>query len=190
MASDVQVVANWRRSPVRLLMWGVAVFLLVLPAVAMQFTAEVQWGAEDFTAMAVLLAVACGAVELGARASDKRAYRAGVVLAVLTGFLLIRANLAVGVIGSPGNPANLTFFALVAAAAGGAILARGRPAGMAIAMGAVGLGQIAAHVMAFAFEFGADEPQVAQALVLVLGLSFAAMWLGSAALFRTAARES
>ena len=183
MASDVQVVANWRRSPVRLLMWGVAVFLLVLPAVAMQFTAEVQWGAEDFTAMAVLLAVACGAVELGARASDKRAYRAGVVL-------LIRANLAVGVIGSPGNPANLTFFALVAAAAGGAILARGRPAGMAIAMGAVGLGQIAAHLMAFAFEFGADEPQVAQALVLVLGLSFAAMWLGSAALFRTAARES
>jgi len=36
-------------------MWGVIAGLLLLPAIAMRFTAEVNWGAEDFAFAAILL---------------------------------------------------------------------------------------------------------------------------------------
>ena len=189
MASDVQVVANWRRSPVRLLMWGVAVFLLALPAVAMQFTPQVQWGPLDFATMGALLAFACGAVEMGARMSGNRAYRAGVGLAVLTGFLLIWANLAVGVVGHDGNPANLMFAGVLAIAVGGALIARGEAYGMAVAMGAAALAQVGAHVVAYAGDLGSEEPNT-RGLVLFIGLGFAAMWAASAVSFRIAAPAS
>lgn len=47
--------ARYRRP----LMWGAIAALLVLPAVAMQFTHEVSWGAEDF-ALAALILVGAG----------------------------------------------------------------------------------------------------------------------------------
>lgn len=190
MASDVQVAPNWSRSPVRLLMWGLAGFLLALPAVAMLFTAEVRWGPADFAAMGALLAAACGMVELGARISGNRAYRTGVGLAVAAGFLLVWINLAVGVIGYPENPANLMFLGVLAAAGGGAALARGRPAGMARAMATAGMLHMAVHAVAYLGRLGAEEPYNAGAPLLFLGLGFAALWLASATMFRIAAKAA
>ena len=46
---------TWRRSPLRMLMWATPTALLIAPAVAMQFTREVQWTAFDFVFAAVLL---------------------------------------------------------------------------------------------------------------------------------------
>lgn len=188
MASDVQAVANWKRSPVRFLMWGFAAFLLALPAVAMQFTTEVQWDPMDFLVMGSLLALACGLVEVGAGLSDSRTYRLAVSLTVLTGFLLIWVNLAVGVIGHSGNPANLMFLGVLAVAGGGAVMARGRAPGMAVAMAGAGTMQVAIHAAAYFGGLGSEEPSSAGWRVFVLGLGFAAMWWVSAALFRTAAK--
>jgi len=188
MASDVQVASNWGRSPVRYLMWGVAGFLLLLPAAAMQFTAEVDWSPFDFAAMGAMLAVACGLVELGARASGNRAYRVGVALAVGTGFLLTWANLAVGVVGHEGNAANLMFFGIVAVALVGSVAAWGRPGGMMLTLGAAALMQAAAHVAAYAADLGAEEPGT-RVRVLVIGLGFATLWALSAACFRAAWRK-
>jgi len=189
MASNAQVPNNWGRSPVRYLMWGTAAFLLLLPAAAMQFTADVRWTGFDFAVMGAMLAVACGAVELGARLSGHLAYRAGVVLAVGAGFLLTWSNLAVGVVGNEGNPANLMFFGVVALAAVGSIIARGRAKGMSIAMAAAALAQLAAHVVAYAGNLGAEEPDT-RGLVLLIGLAFAGLWAASAASFRIAARKN
>lgn len=186
MASDVDVRTGWSRSPVRILMWSLAGFLLLLPAVAMQFVTELRWGPLDFGIVAVVLAAACGVVELGARASGNRAYRAGVGLAVLTAFLLIWPLLAVGVVGHEGNPANLMFVAVLAIAAIGAILARGRPAGLVSAMGAAALAQLAAHLVAYVADLGGEEPN--RGLVLLIGLGYTGLWLLSAACFRAAAR--
>lgn len=187
MASDVRVEGSWRRSPVRILMWSLAGFLLLLPAVAMQFTAEVQWGALDFGIVALMLGAACGIVELGARTSGNRAYRAGVGLAVVTGFLLTWANLAVGVVGHEGNPANLMFFGVLAIAVGGAIVARGRAGPLSLAMSVTAIAQVAAHLVAYFGNMGAEEPNT-RGLVLLIGLGFAAFWAASAACFRMAAR--
>lgn len=81
----------------RAMLWGAIVALLILPVVAMQFTREVNWGAEDFAAAAVLLGGTGLALEGAARLlidPGKRLIAAVVILGVL---LLVWAELAVGI---------------------------------------------------------------------------------------------
>ena len=85
-------------TPWRIGGWSLAAFLLVLPALAMIFTREVAWGAEDFAAAAVLLGGAGLALESTARFVTVRAVRVVVGLAVLGGVALIWAELAVGIL--------------------------------------------------------------------------------------------
>ena len=82
-----------------------------------------------------LLAAACGTYELGARMSRNTAYRAAVGLATVAGFLLVWINLAVGIIGDEGNPANLMFGGVLVVGVIGALVARFRAPGMARAYG-------------------------------------------------------
>lgn len=189
MASDVRIDRSWGRSPVRVLMWSLAAFLLLLPAVAMQFTAEVRWGPMDFAIVALMLAAACGAVELGARASINRPYRLGVGLAAATAFLLVWACLAVGVVGDEGNPANLMFAGVLAVAVTGSLLSRGKARGLALAMAVTAVAQAAAHGVAYAFHLGAEEPNT-RGLVLLIGLAYTALWAVSAWCFRIAAKAA
>jgi hypothetical protein len=100
----------------RIAIWGLAAALWLLPLVAMQFTDEVNWTTFDFVFWAGMLLVACAAHELVSRMSPSRAYRAGVGVAVVTGFLVVWVNGAVGMIGSEDNAWNLLF--LVALVAG------------------------------------------------------------------------
>ncbi len=160
--------------------WGGAAALLLLPAVAMQFTSEVQWTGSDFVVMGVLLGIACALYELGARLSGSVAYRAGFGLGVLTGFLTVWVNLAVGMLGDEDGSANLMFLAVLAIAGLGSLLARFRARGMARAMALAGAAQLAAVGVALAIGgFGTRE--------LVLTALFAAPWIASALLFRMAA---
>lgn len=163
-------------------LWGGAGVLLLLPALAMQLGAEgVHWTALDFIVGAALLATACGLYELAARASGGLRYRAAAGIALATGLLTAWTNLAVGMIGSEGNPFNLLFAGVLLVAAVGAAFARLRARGMARAMLATGLVQ--ALVVALAFAIGADpRGGVFSALFIV-------PWLLSAALFRAAARR-
>jgi hypothetical protein len=85
------------RSPWRQAMWGGAALLLALPAVAMLFTGEVRWGPEDFLAMAAMLLVACSASELAAHLIARPGWRVAAFLAVAVVFLLVWAELAVGI---------------------------------------------------------------------------------------------
>ncbi len=55
MANKAQGIDGWRGSWLRKAMWSGAPFLLLLPAVAMRFTAEVNWTGSDFVFAAVLL---------------------------------------------------------------------------------------------------------------------------------------
>ena len=81
----------------RLAMWGGAVLLLALPAVAMLFTGEVDWGPGDFLAMGAMLLVACSACELAARLLARPAHRVAAFVAIAAAFLLTWAELAVGI---------------------------------------------------------------------------------------------
>jgi len=78
---------------------AVTAILLTIPLIAMQFTDEVNWTMGDFALMAGLL-IACGTSYMFLRRFAKsRASRLAVALLVLACFVLIWAELAVGLWG-------------------------------------------------------------------------------------------
>jgi hypothetical protein len=81
---------NWR-----LIYLGFAAAVLVLPAVAMPFTNEVVWGAEDFGAAAMLLGGAWAAVEIVVRIVPNQISRAALTVVVILTGLATCAQLAV-----------------------------------------------------------------------------------------------
>jgi hypothetical protein len=161
--------------------WSTAALLLAAPLVAMQFTDEVAWTPSDFVFAAVMLAVAGGAIELGARVRN-RLYLAAAAVAVATTFALVWISLAVGINGE-GGPADLIYAGVLATGLVGAAAGRFRPDGMARAVAAAALAQVTAGAVSVIAGLGA-APQA-------LGLSaiLATAFLGAALLFRQAARE-
>ena len=181
MARNIEHGSARRRNRWSLAIWGTAACLLLLPAIAMRFPGSgVDWGARDFIVMGVMFAIACGSYELATRLSDSIAYRAGAGLAIVTAFLTVWVNLAVGMLGSEQNPANLLFGGVLALALIGALVARFRPKGMARAMQATAAAQGA---MALYALFGGYAE-----VTLHIGF-FVIPWLLSARLFRKAARD-
>ena len=134
MSVDPKVSGGQRGTSLRALAWVAAASLQLLLLVAMQFTDEVKWDGADFTLMAAMLIAAGGTLELAVRMTRNAAYRAAVGLAVAAAFLLIWVNLAVGIIGSEDNLANLTYGGVLTVAIFGAFVARFQPLGMARTM--------------------------------------------------------
>lgn len=172
----------------RLVMWGGAAVLLLIPAVAMQFTNEVNWDETDFIVMGAMLAIACGTLELAVRASGDLAYRAAAAIAVVAAFLLIWINLAVGIIGSEDNPANLMYGAVIGIAVVGSAIALGNAVRLAWAMYAAAAAQMAVAFIALIAGWGGLEPPGAAGILLVNG-GFASLWLISGRLFGHSARK-
>ena len=75
--------------------------LLFIPLVAMQFTDEVNWKLFDFIVAGVLLLGTGLLCELVMRKVMKMQYRIAICGAILVGLLLIWAELAVGIFGTP-----------------------------------------------------------------------------------------
>lgn len=75
--------------------------LLLVPLIAMQFTAEVKWTLFDFVVAGLLLFSAGLALELVMRKVKKTEYRVGLCIAVLAVLFLVWAELAVGIFGTP-----------------------------------------------------------------------------------------
>lgn len=163
--------------------WGTAAFLLLLPLLAMQFTDEVNWDATDFIVIGSMLFAAAGTYELAARMTGNTAYRIAVGIAVVAAFLLVWINLAVGIIGSEGEPANAMFAGVLVVGLVGSLVARFHPQGMARAMVATALVQALVGVVGLVGPWDSAGP--------ILGLTafFTVLWLASAWLFRTAALQ-
>ena len=155
-------------NPWRIAGWGLVATLLSLPALL-----RFPWTVSDFIVMGVLLGTLGLGVEFLVRQTGSAFVRLGVIVAMITGFLTVWVNLAVGMIGD-GGPYNLWFGGVLLVALIGGILVRLRPEGMvrvtlltAALQVAVGLG-----------GYGLD-PRGA-----VLSSGFALFWLLSAALFQ------
>jgi hypothetical protein len=104
--------------------------LLAIPFVAMQFTNEVNWSVSDFIIMGLLIFSTGLSYVLLTRSASGFTYRAAFALAVGTTFLLIWANLAVGLIGSGPNAANLMYAGIAGIVIIGAFLSRFTSRGM------------------------------------------------------------
>jgi hypothetical protein len=166
--------------PWRIAGWSLAALILLLPLIAMRFTDEVNWTASDFLFAGVLIGGVGLLFELAVRSSRNLAFRAGAALALGVSFLIVWANAAVGMIGDEDNPYNLLFGVVLLIALLGSALARLRPAGMALTMGAAG-------IVHLAIALGGLSTDQHGATMSAL---FAGPWLLAALLFRAAAKET
>lgn len=161
--------------------------LLLVPLVAMQFTKAVNWTGLDFAVAGCLLFASGVAYVLIAQSASHIAGRAAACIAVAAALMLIWVNLAVGIIGSEDNPANLMYAGVVGIEIVGALIARLRPRGMSVALLAAALAQALVAVVALAGGLGAGEPP-GRLGILVLNGFFIALFAVSAWLFRQAGR--
>ena len=164
---------NWWR----ILAWSAAAGLILLPLVAMRFTTEVNWSPADFVFAIVMIGGVGLLFDLAVRLSSSIAYRGGVALALLAMFLLIWVNLAVGIIGSEDDPANLIFAAVPTVTVGGAIIAHFRAAGMMWTAIAAAVAQAGVAVVAFAMDI---------AFIFPITAMFCGVWMIAAWLFARA----
>jgi hypothetical protein len=161
--------------------WGSLLALLLLPALAMQLTHEVDWTTSDFVFAAILLGFIGTVVELAARFARPGTARIGYMLAGLTAFLTFWSNAAVGIIGDE-DSVNVLFFLMVVAAMVAAAVSRFRPAAMRWIAGLLALGQYAVGIAALSMMPG-------HAVEWGFLSFFALMWLTAAWCFHQAAQR-
>jgi hypothetical protein len=175
MASNAKTRVPWR-----LVGWGAAALLLLVPLLA-----NAPWTLSDFVFAGTVFALVGGTLELAVRKSGNGWYRGGVAVGLATAFLLVWINGAVGIIGSEDNPANLMFLAVILIAIAGAVVARFEAAGMARAMVVAAAAETLVGAIALVGRLGADEPPFFPGVLLLIGF-FAGTWLLSGYLFHRA----
>jgi hypothetical protein len=158
-------------------------FILLIPMLA-----EWAWSLADFVFAGALLFGTGLTYVLVARKAGNIAYRAAVGVALAAALLLVWINLAVGIIGTEDDPANAMYAGVLAVGIIGAIIARFRPHGMARALFATALAQALVAVFALIFRLGSGSPPGVLGILILNGF-FVALFVGSASLFRYAARE-
>ena len=162
--------------------------LLAIPYLAMVFqisvpdpgsgTEGVNWGPMDFALMGVLILGSGLLFEYASSRGASTAHRAAVGIAVVAGLGLIWVNLAVGMIGDEGNPANLMYLFVIFVALIGATIARFEPREASIAMFATAGAQALVALIALVAGLGPT---------LLADAFFIAAWVASGLLFRQAA---
>jgi len=183
MTSDTMSEANACIRVLRPLSWGGALALLALPWVAMRFTDEVAWTGRDFALFGAMLLVACLAFEAALRVARVPAHLLASLLAIGTAFLLVWANLAVGIVDEPEHPANLMFAAVLLVGAIGAALSRLQASGMAQVLSLMACLQAAAGAIAISMD-----TQTPALVMAVLTLVCSAAWLSAAWLYHVSSR--
>jgi hypothetical protein len=117
----------------------ITLVLLLVPFVAMQVTPDVRWDLVDFVLAGTLIFVAGSVLAVVLQSHTSVTYRAGVIIAIGTTFLMIVANLAVGLIGSGPNAGNLMYGGVLAVLLAGLYLSKFKPVGMERTMFATAL---------------------------------------------------
>jgi hypothetical protein len=163
--------------------------LLLVPLIAMQFTDEVRWSIADFVIAGAVLFGAGFVFDLLLSSQAPILYRVAFGIALFATFLLLWANLAVGVVGGEERNVNLVYPGIVVLGIAGAFMARLRSRGMAFAAMFVAAALVVMAGIVIALGLGQPESST-QEVVMIHGF-FAAMYAASAWLFaRAAARPA
>lgn len=185
MTENAKYGSGWHQHRLKIAIWTTAALILLLPAIAMPFTYEVNWTLGDFVFAGVLLFVPLGIYEVVARKTADPNYRTGAGMALVAALLLLWVNGAVGITDSE---ADLLYVLALAVGVVGTFVARFRPHGMARAMYATALALAAAGTVALV----AGMVPAYNSVFEILGITvlFAVLFVGAALLFRKAARRS
>lgn len=165
-----------------------AAMLLIIPLTAKLFLEGFEWSGADFFAAWILFFSAGLTYRLVAGRIKNNMYRAAVGLAVFTGLFLIWSNLAVGLIGSEDNPANLMYLGVTAIGFFGAIISKFQPKKMAFVLFSLAF----AHaVITGAAIIARLDLAPESSAVEILGVNgfFAVLWIGSGLLFLNASND-
>lgn len=165
----------------------VAMLILLIPAVAMQFTGEVDWSLSDFVIMGAIIFLVGLGFEAAFRKSGNIAYRIAFGIGLAATFMIIWANLAVGFVGSGPNLPNILLGLVPFVGIIGGIIARAQPQGMARTMFAMA----AAVALAPLIGLVVNRPRIDEGVFAVLGITafFSLLFVVSGFLFRNAAQD-
>lgn len=83
------------------ILYSLPIFILMIPLVAMQFTKEVNWTLSDFLIMGLLLFATVFTIDFVLKKVKTFKARLILVLGILALLILIWAEMAVGIFGSP-----------------------------------------------------------------------------------------
>lgn len=161
--------------------WTAALALLLTPLAMMQISDGWHWTFGSFVLAGTVIGGLVLLYEFAERASESRAYRAGVAVVLVTSFLSVWTT----IVRDDGN--GMGYFMVIMAAGTGAVAAWFRPAGMARTM-------LCAAIMQALFGVAVATAPVTASMAdgpsraLAAGGFFAALWLISAAFFRVAAK--
>ena len=164
---------------IRIAAWGGGAALILLPLFLLRAIDPTAWDIADLPFAFIMVASVGIAFEFALRIPVGWARRAGAAAAIGTGFMLVWGNLAVGFAGSQDNAINSIFFAVPLVALAGSAVAGFRSRGVAGALIAAALLQVALGVVALFYGHFTGP----------LTVSFAGLWLASALLFRRAATQ-
>lgn len=165
----------------RVARWTGALALLLTPLVMMQISDEWHWTIGSFLFAGIMIGGVGLLYELAERASESRAYRAGVSVALMASFLTVWTTLV------RDDGSGIGFFLLIMAAVVGGFSAWFRPAGMARTMFGVAIMQALLSVGIATAPSAASMPE-GSFRTLLFGGFFTALWLMSATFFRAAAK--
>lgn len=164
--------------------------LLLVPLVAMNVTDDVRWSPADFVLAGSMLFATGVTLVLIVTKSVSRSYRMGAVLAVVSLLLLVWTNLAVGLIGSEDNPANLLYGGVLVAGAVGCMVSRLAASGMAKTLFVMAGVLVAAPILA---AMTGMFPALSQGSLLAFAggsMVFVVLFTVAGLLFRHASRST
>ena len=159
------------------------ILLLMIPLVAMQFTEEVDWSIIDFIIAGALLFGTGVLFVLVLRAAENIVFKCALGLAIGATFLMIWANLAVGLIGAGPNPGNLMYLGVIATLIIGVYASHFTAAGLERAMFATAIALVL--LTAIALLAGMQNyPQSSVVEIVGVNVFFATPYILSGLLFR------
>lgn len=163
----------------------ITVIILLIPFVAMQFTSEVNWTAADFLIMGTLVFGTGLTYVLLNRFVPNWVYRIAIIVALGATFLMIWANMAVGLIGSGPNAGNIMYAVVVLIVVIGIVASRLRSPGMERTMYAMVSALIV--LTAIALVSGMNRyPGSSSTEIISVGAFFAALFFLAGLLFHAA----
>lgn len=164
----------------------VTVSILMVPLVAMQFTAEVNWSPGDFIIMGLILFGTGISYVLLTRQAANVVYRIAAAAGLGATLLMVWANLAVGLIGSGPHLGNLMYLGVLAVGITGTVRSHLGARGMERSMYAMALSLILLAGIALAAGMH-RYPGSSAGEVIGVNAFFAALFAISGVLFRYAA---
>jgi len=166
----------------------VAALLLLFPLIGMQFSEEVMWTYTDFIFAGILLFGTGTAFVFALHKMQNSSLRLGAGIALVSTFLLVWVNLAVGIVGHEGESINMLYFTIPVIGVIGAFLSRFRSQGMSYTLLIMAIVPMIIAVIAL-MGYLQEPPHNSVSQILGVNAFFTVLFSLSAISFRNASHD-